>query len=70
MYDEEMRAIALAAMAGGQSLNSISKRLGASRATLRDWRDRERSRPSPADCPPVARREAVTALDEFIGPKS
>lgn len=52
MYDEQTRAIALAAIsAGGESLNAISKRLGVSRATLRDWRDREGRRSYPSDCP-------------------
>ncbi|MFD3406946.1 transcriptional regulator [Kribbella sp. NPDC058693] len=54
MYDEQMRAFARDAMARGESLNSISKRLGMSRATLRDWRDR-RGRPRyPNDCPRCA----------------
>lgn len=40
MYDERLRATARAAIDAGESLNSISKRLGISRATLREWRDR------------------------------
>ncbi|MEU8227115.1 helix-turn-helix domain-containing protein [Kribbella sp. NPDC048915] len=40
MYDEPTRAIALAAISAGESLNPIGKRLGISRSTLRDWRDR------------------------------
>lgn len=51
MYDGETRSIALAAIAAGESLNSISKRLGVSRATLRDWRDREGRASYPSDCP-------------------
>ncbi|MGW7679786.1 helix-turn-helix domain-containing protein [Kribbella sp. NPDC054772] len=51
MYDERVRAIALAAIAAGESLNSISKRLGVSRSTLRDWRDGDRCPPRPNDCP-------------------
>ena len=38
-------------MAAAESLNGISKRLGVSRATLRDWRDREGRQPYPSDCP-------------------
>jgi hypothetical protein len=51
MYDGETRSIALAAIAAGESLNSISKRLGMSRATLRDWRNRRARMPYPSDCP-------------------
>jgi hypothetical protein len=36
MYDERTREIALAAIVAGESLNSISKRLGVSRSALRD----------------------------------
>ncbi|MFG1813083.1 transcriptional regulator [Kribbella sp. NPDC049174] len=61
MYDDEMRATARAAMAGGESLNAISKRLGISRATLRDWRDREGSRPFPSDCPRCTNRQPPTS---------
>jgi len=32
-------------------LNSVGKRLGVSRATLRDWRDRAGSRVRANDCP-------------------
>jgi hypothetical protein len=48
MYDEQTRAIALDAIRGGESLNSVSKRLGISRAALREWRDRASY---PAECP-------------------
>ncbi|MER7250164.1 transcriptional regulator [Kribbella sp. NPDC000426] len=54
MYDGETRSIALAAIGAGESLNSISKRLGVSRATLRDWRDRPARTPYPNDCPVCA----------------
>ncbi len=50
MYDEQTREIALAAMAAGESLNSISKRLGVSRAALREWRDCKVRRTPPAGC--------------------
>jgi hypothetical protein len=51
MYDGRIRATALAAIAAGESLNSVSKRLGVSRATLRDWRDRVGSSVRANDCP-------------------
>lgn len=51
MYDERTRAIALAAIGAGESLNSISKRLGISRAALREWRDRGERPARPSDCP-------------------
>ena len=51
MYDEQVRALALAAMVAGDSLNAISKRLGVSRATLRDWRDRPIRAERPTACP-------------------
>jgi len=54
MYDEQTRTIALAEIARGESLNAISKRLGVSRATLRDWRDREGRRSYPKGCPVCA----------------
>jgi hypothetical protein len=51
MYDERMRAAARAAIAAGESLNSVSKWLGVSRATLRDWRDRSGGAVRTNDCP-------------------
>jgi hypothetical protein len=51
MYGGRTREIALAAMNAGESLNSISKRLEVSRATLRDWRDRPGRRSDLSDCP-------------------
>jgi hypothetical protein len=51
MYDAETRAVAVAAMVAGESLNAISKRLGVSRATLRDWRDRPVGAERPSACP-------------------
>ncbi|TDO61045.1 hypothetical protein EV651_107319 [Kribbella sp. VKM Ac-2571] len=51
MYDEETRQTARIAMAAGESLNSISKRLGVSRAALREWRDGTVRRMPPSSCP-------------------
>ncbi|WP_328994797.1 transcriptional regulator [Kribbella sp. NBC_01245] len=50
MYDEEVRRVARAAMRAGESLNSISLRLGISRAALRSWRDQP-DRAGVDDCP-------------------
>jgi transposase-like protein len=50
MYDDEVRAVARAAIATDESLNSISKRLGISRSTLRDWRDRPDHQARPVAC--------------------
>ena len=44
-------------MARGESLNSISKRLGVSRAALREWRDRTYQRKTPASTCPRCRPE-------------
>ncbi|TCO23334.1 hypothetical protein EV652_109160 [Kribbella steppae] len=51
MYDGETRATALAAIVSGESLNSVSKRLGVSRTTLRDWRDNPAPLDDPTACP-------------------
>jgi hypothetical protein len=51
MYDDEVRAVARAAIASGESLNSISKCLGISRSTLRDWRDHPDHKARSSDCP-------------------
>jgi hypothetical protein len=48
VYAERTRAAAIAA---GESLNSVSKRLGVGRAALRDWRDRPVRTSHPAECP-------------------
>lgn len=51
MYDSAMRRMALAAVASGESLSSVSRRLGVSRATLRDWRDQTPPAHDPTACP-------------------
>ncbi|HEY3562875.1 MAG TPA: transcriptional regulator [Kribbella sp.] len=51
MYDERTRAFALAAIGSGESLNSISKLLGISRAALRDWQDRPSGAGRVSECP-------------------
>jgi hypothetical protein len=51
MYDDEVRIAARTAMSAGESLNSISKRLGISRSALREWRDRPERPKRSTDCP-------------------
>ncbi|WP_028797410.1 hypothetical protein [Streptomyces purpureus] len=55
MYDLETREHALALVAGGRSLNSVSKQTGISRAAIRAWRTRleplPRIGPQSAPCP-------------------
>lgn len=52
MYGEAIRSEARSAMASGESISSISRRLGVSRAALGDWRDHpERTAARPTDCP-------------------
>ena len=41
----------MAAVAGGESLDAVSKRLGVSRSTLREWRDRPPTGKKPPGCP-------------------
>ena len=52
MYDERTRRTASTAVQAGESLSSVSRRFGVSRATLRDWRDR----PVPGYDPTACRR--------------
>jgi hypothetical protein len=40
MYDATIRQAALAVIASGASLRSVSQQMGINRATLREWRDR------------------------------
>jgi hypothetical protein len=52
MYDQGVRSRAAAMLAGGLSLNAVSKQLGVSRAAIRGWRDHpERAAARPTDCP-------------------
>jgi hypothetical protein len=69
MYDEQMRAVARSAMAaGGESLNAISKRLGVSRATLRDWRDQTDREPCPTGCPRCTNEQlAASSYAHLLG---
>ena len=50
MYSGEVRIAARAAMDSGEGLNSISKHLGVSRATLRTWRDGSDPEPRANEC--------------------
>jgi hypothetical protein len=51
MYEEAVRSEARSAMARGESISSISRRLGVSRAALREWRDRPDAAARPTYCP-------------------
>jgi hypothetical protein len=53
MYDLDTRKRALALVAQGRSLNSVSKQTGVSRSAIRAWRTRvEPLRSTPATCDP------------------
>ncbi|WP_145810491.1 transcriptional regulator [Kribbella amoyensis] len=51
MYEESRRSAALAALRSGESLSSVSRRLGPSRATLRAWREEAPRDADPTACP-------------------
>lgn len=61
MYDDEVRAAARAAIANGESLNSISKRAGISRSTLRTWRDNPQPKVRLTNCPRCADGQLASA---------
>ncbi|MGN6245283.1 MAG: helix-turn-helix domain-containing protein [Motilibacteraceae bacterium] len=63
MYDHETRSQAMKLLADGLSLNAASKRLGISRAALRDWRDgvSRRQSTAPSECPRCTGRPLDTA---------
>ncbi|MET8010594.1 helix-turn-helix domain-containing protein [Streptomyces sp. NPDC005271] len=71
MYDLETRKRALALVAQGRSLNSVSKQTGISRAAIRQWQIRIEPALRLADCPrcePSPRPpEAVTAYAYLLG---
>lgn len=50
MYDLETRRRALALLAEGRSLSSVSRMTGVSRSAIRDWRTRIEPRRSGTDC--------------------
>ncbi|WP_432950011.1 helix-turn-helix domain-containing protein [Kribbella sp. CA-253562] len=51
MYDARIRRSALACLAAGESLSSVSRRLGVSRSAVRAWRDDPPPRVDPTACP-------------------
>jgi hypothetical protein len=51
VYPHYIRDAARRAIAADESLSSISRRLGVSRSTLRDWRDSPVPLMRPSDCP-------------------
>ncbi|MDX6261129.1 MAG: hypothetical protein QOH84_2817 [Kribbellaceae bacterium] len=59
MYDSWVRGVARDALAAGESLSAVSRRLGVSRATLRDWRDRVGAEYDPVGCPLCANGKPV-----------
>jgi hypothetical protein len=60
VYSRVVRARAAELLAGGLSLNATSKRLGVSRATLREWRDNPAQADNrPTDCPRCNRSVAL-----------
>jgi hypothetical protein len=75
MYDRDVRHRALALIEGGQSLRSISKSTGNSRATLSDWRDHPERRGKRAVCPrcgesprlPESPRDYAYLLGLYLG---
>lgn len=85
MWDEATVANALRLHEAGMNACEISRRTGLPRATVRDWLGGKvparRRRPfvDVGEVPPdsyrsrwnieISRREAVAALDEFVGPK-
>ncbi len=51
MYDDATRSRVAAEIARGVSLNSLSKRLGINRSTIREWRDHPLPESRQSDCP-------------------
>ncbi len=51
MYPRASRALALGLLADGLTLSEVSRRTGASRATIRTWRQRPSPARSVAECP-------------------
>jgi hypothetical protein len=51
MYDTRTRELARKLLAAGETLSAVSRRLGVSRATLRDWQDCPGPKVRLSDCP-------------------
>jgi hypothetical protein len=58
-YDERTRAVAV--VGAGESLSSVSRRLGVSRSALRAWRDCDGERLTRPECPRCAGGELASA---------
>ena len=70
MHSRAVRTTALQLIDAGTSLNSISKRLGVSRSTLRDWRDRStpvRDRATCFRCSPAPRLPPERPYAHLLG---
>ncbi|HEX2896181.1 MAG TPA: helix-turn-helix domain-containing protein [Marmoricola sp.] len=66
MYDARVRAEALALVTSGRSLNTVSKRLGVSRAAIREWLRRPDALDVAGRCPaPAAPSPEYSALLGF-----
>ncbi|MFF6950589.1 transcriptional regulator [Streptomyces iakyrus] len=70
MYDVSTRKRALALVAQGRSLNSVSRETGISRAAIRSWQDRLEPRPRvapPPPGPPADQRAYAYLLGLYLG---
>ncbi|MFI5734709.1 helix-turn-helix domain-containing protein [Kribbella sp. NPDC051587] len=67
MYDEKVRIEAREAMARGESLSAIGKRLGVSRSTLRDWRDNADREPRSSGCPRCTEQPMSAEYAHLLG---
>ncbi|MFG3103091.1 helix-turn-helix domain-containing protein [Streptomyces sp. NPDC048182] len=70
MYDHSTRVLALALVAQGRSLNSVSRETGVSRAALRSWQERLEPLPraaTPAPGPPSCPRAYAYLLGLYLG---
>ncbi|WP_433022289.1 helix-turn-helix domain-containing protein [Kribbella sp. CA-294648] len=61
MYDRRVRRLAVEALAAGETLSAVSRRLGVSRATLRDWLKRPDPKLRPTECPRCAEGQLPSA---------
>ncbi|MEV8371956.1 transposase [Kribbella sp. NPDC056861] len=66
MHDGRTRRLARQALAAGESLSSVSRRTGVSRATLRDWRNKVGAEYEVVDCPLCAGRRPLAAPYAYL----
>jgi hypothetical protein len=69
VHPASIRREALDLVASGLSMNAVSKRLGVSRAAIRDWRNRPHAIAGPAACPSPATSspEYAALLGFYLG---